>query len=279
MGARRAVPLSLFSVYVLTVSETSTSAVPSRPIHRPRSLPPPELPGLRLPRPRRRAEGALASAVAHAVVVGLLIWRGAVLLQAGGGGSGLRGGGGGGGGGERVRFFGLPPFSTPATVDMPPAPQVSVATIQLPDPATIDLPAVEAPRLASQLNVVTGTTAGTGDGPGSGPGTGGGRGSGIGPGTGSDVGPGTGGADNYTPVPTLHGMIMPPQCVKHGRYTLKFWVAADGKVTNVEIDPSPGDVGCRQDFLERMRNYRFSPARTRDGQPAAARPQYGSPRV
>src|SRR5947209_178108 len=34
MGARRAVPLSLFSVYVLTVSETSTSAVPSRPIDR-----------------------------------------------------------------------------------------------------------------------------------------------------------------------------------------------------------------------------------------------------
>ena len=64
MGARRAVPLSLFSVYVLTVSETSTSAVPSRPIHRPRSLPPPELPALRLPRPRRRAEGAMVSAVA-----------------------------------------------------------------------------------------------------------------------------------------------------------------------------------------------------------------------
>jgi len=42
-------------------------------------------------------------------------------------------------------------------------------------------------------------------------------------------------------------------------------VAADGRVTRVEIDPPIRDDAYRRDFVERMLAYQFYPARTRDG--------------
>src|SRR2546425_452628 len=103
---------------------------------------------------------------------------------------------------------------------------------------------------------------------GKGPGPGGGQGTGTGPG--SEVGPGTGGEGSYILRADLKGLIVPPDCAPRGRYQLRFWVAADGRVTDVEIDPLPKDPSCRGDFVGRMKAYRFAPARTRDGQPVAS---------
>jgi len=48
-------------------------------------------------------------------------------------------------------------------------------------------------------------------------------------------------------------------------YRVKFWVAADGNVTRVEVDPPMHDEPYRREFLERMKAFRFYPAHTRDG--------------
>jgi hypothetical protein len=49
-----------------------------------------------------------------------------------------------------------------------------------------------------------------------------------------------------------------------------FYVSERGVVDNVEVDPPIRDRGYRDDFMERMRRYTFTPAYTRDGRPVPA---------
>jgi hypothetical protein len=44
-------------------------------------------------------------------------------------------------------------------------------------------------------------------------------------------------------------------------YRIRFSVAADGRVTRVEIDPPIADDAYRREFIERMQGYVFNPAR------------------
>ena len=237
-------------MYVLAVPET-----------------PPLFTSYSLPQPGRRHGPATAlSLVAHVAVAVLVLWRGAALM-AGGGGTGPRGGGGGGGR-PVVTWFTLPAGAVPQAVDMPAAPTIVVPTMVLPDPVKIDVPPLEAiaPPVAPPPPVA-GSGTGTTGGPGQGPGSGGGQGTGTGPGSGSDAGPGSGGEAGYIPA-DVRGLIVPPDCAK-GRFLVRFWVEADGRVSQVDVDPPLRDNGCRREMLEKMKAYRFRPA-TRNGQPVAS---------
>jgi len=63
-------------------------------------------------------------------------------------------------------------------------------------------------------------------------------------------------------------VFMPPGApreVRGKRYEVRFWVAADGHVTRVEVTPEIEDERYRRKFIERMMGYLFNPATTRDG--------------
>jgi TonB family protein len=45
-----------------------------------------------------------------------------------------------------------------------------------------------------------------------------------------------------------------------------FWVATDGRVERVALEPEIEDKGFAKKLAEVMRNYRFRPARAPDGQ-------------
>jgi outer membrane biosynthesis protein TonB len=61
-----------------------------------------------------------------------------------------------------------------------------------------------------------------------------------------------------------------PGSVAGRTYRIRFSVAADGRVTRVEVDPPIADDAYRREFLERMQAYQFYPARTRDGRNVAS---------
>jgi len=46
-----------------------------------------------------------------------------------------------------------------------------------------------------------------------------------------------------------------------------FWVAADGRVERVALEPKPDDRGFAKRLIEVMMHYRFRPARSADGLP------------
>lgn len=228
--------------------------------------PPP--PHLRLPRPRRRPGGVVASLVLHALILLSLIRFGVDWIAGTGDGAGPRGGGGGGAGGS-ARYVELP--ALPA----PPPPRVTaaapLATVVPPDPVPVkpetpvpDVPVVPPPAAPT----VAAPATGTGGGPGQGPGTGGGAGAGTGGGVGNDSGPGRGGAGEYISLPNPRTLLLPAPCA-HGRTTVRFWVEADGSVSRVSVEPSPKDAGCRREMREKMLGYQFSPAHTRDGRAVA----------
>jgi hypothetical protein len=50
-----------------------------------------------------------------------------------------------------------------------------------------------------------------------------------------------------------------------------FSVEANGQVSRIELDPPPKDGSCRRELEAKLRQYRFKPARTRDGRPVASR--------
>ena len=50
---------------------------------------------------------------------------------------------------------------------------------------------------------------------------------------------------------------------------VKFWVATDGRVTRVEVNPPIADGAYSREFQQRMMAYQFYPAHTRDGQSVA----------
>jgi len=220
-----------------------------------------------LPLPRRREGRAAAlSFLAHLTIAILVLWRGAALFESGGGGGTGPRGGGGGGGRPAVSWFTLPSTSTPQAHDVPPAPAVTVPTaaVPMPEPVKLDVPP---PSLVIAPPAAVGTGEGTAGGPGQGPGTGGGIGSGTGTGVGVDSGPGSGGGPGYILASPLWTITPPdgrPKSMR-GRYDVRFWVTAEGRVTQVEITPPISDADYRREFTKRMMGFVFKPARTKDG--------------
>jgi hypothetical protein len=103
-----------------------------------------------------------------------------------------------------------------------------------------------------------------------GPGSGGGAGAGVGRGMGADTGSGTGGqgGDTFPPKPKF--AIVPPfdnrpPSVKGRSFAVHFWINANGKVKQVQVDPEITDGAYRRAFLANMREYTFEPARKLDG--------------
>ena len=226
-----------------------------------------------LPLPQRREGSAAALSFAVHVAIALLVfWRGAALFEGGGGGGAGPRGGGGGGGRPAVSWFALPtpPASHAEAVAAPQAPAVTVPTVA---PVTarvkIDRPAPTLVVMTPPAAVV-GTGDGTTGGPGQGPGSGGGTGTGSGTGTGADAGPGSGGSasDIFGPTPLLVPNVpagAPPE--EKRKHEVRFWIRADGRVTRIEVSPPIRDSGYRRLFMETMKNFVFSPAKTRDGRP------------
>jgi hypothetical protein len=150
---------------------------------------------------------------------------------------------------------------------MPALPTVVPPPLTLPDPVTIDVPAVQLAAPPAATPTAAASSAGvTG---GQGPGSGGGQGTGTGPGTGADAGPGSGGEGGYILPAFVKGVILPAECAR-GDFLVRFWVEVDGRVSRVEVNPPPKAAGCRREMMERMKAYQFRPATTRDGQPVAS---------
>jgi len=89
------------------------------------------------------------------------------------------------------------------------------------------------------------------------------------------LGSGTSDAGDYISVASPRAAIMPPLgqvpgAVTGRTYRVQFWVAADGRVTRVAIDPPIPDAGYRRDLVERMLACQFYPARTRSGTAVAS---------
>jgi protein TonB len=213
----------------------------------------------------------VASIVLHALILFLLMRHGAEWLSGAGDSTGPRGGGGGGSG-PAVRYVELPAAAAPEQQAAAPIPEPPIAIPPpMPVPAKLDVPLPEltlAVRPAEAIEAAPASGAGTGGGPGAGPGTGGGIGGGVGTGVGNDSGPGRGGDGEYISPPYARTVLLPADCA-HGRFTVQFWVAADGHVSRVAIDPLPKDAGCRRDMRDKMMGYQFLPARTRDGRAVA----------
>jgi TonB family protein len=217
---------------------------------------------------RPLAPGAVLALLVHAGVVALLIASGRALRASGGTARPASAG---------LNFFVLP-AGTPGAVDIALAPRVQLADLptlrriaaqlpplevprpQLPPPTVVELrdPAAAAgavePRSATAGPV--GAAGGTG-------GTGGA----------GDGGPGTGDAGGYIFRASPRELLQPPRHAPGamaGRWVrVRFWVAADGRVTRVEVDPSIPDAAYGREFQQRMMAYLFYPAHTRDGRPIA----------
>lgn len=201
--------------------------------------------------------------VAHVVVVGLL-------LTAGRGTAGRPPGGGaaeGSPGARRVNFFALP-AATPAAVDVMAPPPVGLS-----DLATLRRISVTLPPLDLGRETLPPPAIG-GGGPGGPMGAMGAMGAtgatGATGASGEGVGPGTGGEAGYIFPASPRTAILPPLAKVPGSvagrwYHVKFWVTADGRVTQVDVDPPIVDAGYGREFLQHMMAYRFYPAHTRDG--------------
>jgi len=227
----------------------------------PPSAAPPPLPGLRLPLPSRGvAPGAVLAVLVHASVIGALVVQGREPA----------------GGGPRpaaphaVNFFVLSRGS-PASVDVALTPHVALADLSRLRRITIELPPVDLPRATLPLPVVpvSGGTGGAEGGMASS-----GRATDAGTGTGAGTGPGTGDEGGYIVHAAPRTAILPPLAQVPGSVTgrtlrVSFWVAADGRVTRVEVDPPIADAAYNREFQRRMMAYQFYPAHTRGGRTLA----------
>jgi len=218
---------------------------------------------------RRQGTAAALSLAVHIAIAILVLWRGAELFQGGGGGGSGPRGGGGGGGRPAMSWFALPTPSAAEAHEAPPAPHVTVPTVAAPltEPVKLEVPM---PAVTIAPPAAVGTGQGTAGGPGEGPGTGGGKGTGTGPGVGADSGSGSGGAasDLFGPTPLLVPNLpagAPPE--EKRKHEVRFWIRADGRVTRIEVSPPIRDSGYRRVFMETMKSFVFSPAKTRDGRP------------
>jgi hypothetical protein len=254
------VPLRCVPGYLPPVTESIESPASGR-------RPPP--PPFRLPPPQRRPGGVLASLVVHGLILFVLIRYGVQWVTGGGDAPGPRGGGGGSGG--DTRYVQLPALAAPAPAAPAVPPPTPVAQLPVPvpvHPATPvpDEPFVPPPVAPTPASPAAGAGAGgTGEGPGSAGGTGGGTSGGVG----NDSGPGRGGDGEYITPPYARTVLLPATCAR-GRFTVRFWVEADGHVSRVTVDPPPKGGGCRQEMQDKMMGYQFLPAHTRNGRPVAA---------
>jgi len=159
---------------------------------------------------------------------------------------------------------------------IPAPPAVTLA--DLPPPGVVvplELPPLESPRapLPRALLLAAGRpTSASGA-----PAGGGGPGSGLGlrGGAGVDTGPGTGGEGGYIFGAAPRTLILPPLARVPGSvagrtYRVRFWVAPDGRVTRVTVEPPITDAGYSREFQQRMMAYQFYPAHTRDGRKVAS---------
>ena len=227
-------------------------------------------------RERGTLRGLGLSAAVHLGVLALVLWGQHRMFAEGrapGNGPGA-GGGGGGGGGRVFAVFALPP----APVTLPPAPALTVPSLQAltmpvvrpPEEVPVHVSAEELAALVRAVGPGSGPGQGSGTGPGSGSGSGGGSGSGTGPGVGGDSG--GGGGTVYPPSPQQ--IILPPvdrpASVRGITLRVRFQISARGEVLGVTLAPPLRDRKFRDDFLERLRRYTFSPAHTRDGRAVPA---------
>jgi len=213
---------------------------------------------------------AAVSCLLHAFIIALLVVRGRELLLRV---PGAPGPGGGGGGRREVNFFTLP-SPGPATVDVPVAPAVALSDLRSLPQLRLDVPPLEVPRETLRLALAGAATATGNRGQAAGTDVGGGAG-GAGGGTGADLGPGMGGEGGYIFVASPRTAILPPLAKVPGSvagrtYRVRFWVAADGRVTRVEVDPPITDANYSREFQQRMMAYQFYPAHTRDGRNVAS---------
>jgi len=236
-------------------------------------------PRLLLPGARRSPWGAVVSLLLHLAVLGLIVgahWREVLSweeLRAPGDEAPGRTGGGGGGGSVRVIAM---PFSRPAPP--PPAPATPVIeqlapVVRTPDSEPLELPQTPIPTArrndsAGSMDAGQGTP-GSGGGRGGGIGTG--DGSGIGSGKGPGTGDGTGGGGGKAIPPQPRQLILPPldypRSLRGQTVEVTFWVARDGKVERVRLEPEIEDRGFAKRFVDVMMAYRFRPGRSIEGTP------------
>ena len=236
---------------------------------------PTQVPALKLPRRRTGPGGFFLALLCHALLflVVLAPWlRDLSHFQRAIGASGNTGGGGGGGSG--YRDVALPAYQRPATPPATPA-----AAVPQPDPLALVTPTVIEPYAepvvapADSLPPVASAAgaAGGGVGPGSGGGSGGGTGGGTGPGTGPGTGAGSGGEGGLARPPQIRHLVLSPEGAPkamQGRTTrVTFYVNAAGVVEQIEVVPGIEDRAYARKFEERMRSYRFRPARDAQGNP------------
>ena len=211
----------------------------------------------------------------HGLLVLLVIWTGRQVAENEFrvvGGTGL---GGGGGGGSQVIHFELPPYaisSSPARNEQEQSPAVELPDLR---PALRAIPTqsrrVAAARPTGPLAI--GRGPGSGGGEGAGTGRGGGVGSGQGEGIGGGTGSGAGGEGGEGFAPQSRQMLLPPDAppsVKGREFKVRFWIDERGRVTKIEVEPRIPDAGYRREFDDRMRQFRFYPARDTAGNPVAS---------
>lgn len=220
----------------------------------------PPLPALKLPLPPRRlGPGAIVAIIVHLLFLGAILYERSSYLRSTLGDPGPKGGGGSGD--PTVRYFSVPRAAAQAAVTVqpvtPPVPE-KVPEVKPLEITRIQITPQHVPLVAPVLS-----GSGTGS-----AGSGGGAGGGSGTGVGTHTGPGTGGDGGYIVAPKVIGLIVPPDCAR-GQFAVSFSIDTQGRVDRVDVDPLPKDGGCRRDFLARMREYKFEPARTVDGRPVA----------
>jgi hypothetical protein len=74
--------------------------------------------------------------------------------------------------------------------------------------------------------------------------------------------------------PQPQGIILPPpgrpSSLAGVRLVVTFTISERGEVLDVDVEPPIRDRGYRNEFLDRMRRYVFTPAYTLDGRPVRA---------
>ena len=169
---------------------------------------------------------------------------------------------------DAVNFF-LLSQRAPARVDVALTPHVPLADLSALRRIAIELPPVDLPRVTLPLPVVRvsdGTGGATAARAGGGPATQAPSGAGAGAG----AGPGMGDEGGYILHAAPRTAILPPLAQVPGSVTgrtlrVSFWVAADGRVTRVAVDPPIADAAYNREFQRRMMAYQFYPAHTRGG--------------
>jgi hypothetical protein len=219
----------------------------------------PPLPALKLPLPPRRlGPGAIVAIVIHVLFLAAILYERSSYMNRTLGDPGPKGGGGSGD--PTVRYFSVPRAAAPAAATVPVTPPVPV-----PEPEVKPLEIARIQITPQHVPLVAPVLSGTGTGS---AGSGGGAGGGSGTGVGTHTGPGSGGDGGYIVPPEVIGLVIPPDCAS-GQFAVSFSIDTQGRVDRVELDPLPKDGGCRREFLARLREYKFKPARTAEGRPVA----------